>query len=122
MNASYQLLVSAALALSSVLPSASGALADNLSCNTGPTIIFKRKADLPGPVLSLIEKDGPMADGGEPFQSTDIVSNPALPLRRFISAYQYACDLAINYERGGRGLARESILLRHTEGGWIVRK
>jgi hypothetical protein len=122
MNASYRMLVSAGLALSGALTSASGTLADNLLCEAGPAIVLKRKADLPRPVLNLIEKDGPMADVGEPFQSTDIVSNPALPLRRFISAHQYACDLVINYERGGRGLARETILLRQTEGGWIVRK
>jgi hypothetical protein len=122
MRAGYRLLLSAAFALSGVLTSASDTLADNLPCDTGPAIVLKRKADLPRPVLNLIEKDGPMADAGEPFQSTDIVSNPALPRRRFISAYQHACDLAINYERGGRGLGRETILLRQTEGGWTVRK
>ena len=122
MHAGYRLLLSAAFALSGALTSASGTLADNLPCDAGPAVAIERKADLPRPVLDIIEKGRPMADVGEPFTSTDVVSDPSLPTQRFISAYQNACDLAVNFERGGRAAGRGLILLRQTEHGWLARE
>jgi hypothetical protein len=85
-------------------------------CNT-----IKQKADLPQPVLALIAKVEPMADVGEPFEMTDALIGPPLPFQRFIAAQQSGCDLAINYEQGGRGYSHGLILLRQIGGDWMVR-
>jgi hypothetical protein len=114
-------LSAAALALAGSLALASGAAADDPACNDSVTVVFKRKADLPQPVLTLIAKVEPMADVGEPFEKTDVVSHPPLPVLRFISAQQRGCDLAINYERGGRGYSRDVLLLRQVGSDWMVR-
>jgi hypothetical protein len=121
MRGGYGSLLSTALILSCSLTLASGCSADNSVCNSNATIAFKRKADLPRPVLDLIEKATRMADAGEPFEKTDVVGNPPLPFQRFISAEQHDCNLAINYEQGGRGYSHGVILLRQTGDDWSVR-
>ena len=120
MHGGYRVLLSVVLALSGALTSRS--FADDPTCDGSVTVVFKRKADLPQPVLALIAKVGSMADVGEPFEKTDAVaSNPPLPFQRFISAEQRGCDLTINYERGGRAYGRDVILLRQVGGDWMVR-
>jgi hypothetical protein len=122
MHGRCRLILSAALALSGALTLASRSFADDPTCNGSVTVVFKRKTDLPPPVLALIAKVEPMADVGEPFEKTDAVgSNPPLPFQRFISAEQRGCDLTINYERGGRAYGRDVILLRQVGGDWMVR-
>ncbi|MGA8697779.1 MAG: hypothetical protein WB689_28880, partial [Xanthobacteraceae bacterium] len=71
--------------------------------------------------LALIAKVEPMADVGEPFEKTDAVIGPPLLFQRFIAAQQLGCDLAINYEQGGRGYSHGLILLRQVGGDWTVR-
>ena len=121
MHGGYRLLLSAVLALPGALTLASRSFADAPTCDGSVTIVFKRKADLPPPVLALIAKVEPMADVGEPFEETDVVIGPPLPFQRFIAAQQRGCDLAINYEEGGRGYSHGLILLRQIGGDWMVR-
>jgi hypothetical protein len=121
MHGGCRLVLSATLALSGVLTLASRSFADDPTCDGSVTVVFKRKADLPQPVLALIAKVEPMADVGEPFEKTDVVIGPPLPFQRFISAQQWGCDMAINYEQGGRGYSHGLILLRQNGGDWMVR-
>jgi hypothetical protein len=121
MHGGWRLLLSAALALSGALTLASRSFADDPTCDGSVTVVFKQKADLPLPVLALIAKVEPMADVGEPFEKTDAVIGPPLPFQRFIAAQQWGCDLAINYEQGGRGYSHGLILLRQIGGDWMVR-
>ena len=122
MHGGYRVLLSVALALSGALTLASRSFADDPACDGSVAVVFKRKADLPQPVLALIAKVGSMADVSEPFEKTDaVVNNPPLPFQRFISAEQRGCDLTINYERGGRAYGRDVILLRQIGGDWMVR-
>ncbi len=113
MHGGYRVLLSVALALSGAL-TCSPSFADDPTCDGSVTVVFKRKADLPQPVLALIAKVEPMADVGEPFEKTDAVIGPPLPFQRFIAAQQLGCDLAINYEQGGRGYSHGLILLRQS--------
>ena len=119
MHGGYRVLLSVALALSGALTSRS--FADDPTCDGSVTVVFKRKTDLPPPVLVLIAKVGAMADVGEPFEMTDALIGPPLPFQRFIAAQQSGCDLAINYEQGGRGYSHGLILLRQIGGDWMVR-
>ena len=117
MHGGFGLVLSAALALTL----ASRFFADDPTCDGSVTVVFKQKADLPQPVLALIAKVEPMADVGEPFEMTDALIGPPLPFQRFIAARQSGCDLAINYEQGGRGYSHGLILLRQIGGDWMVR-
>jgi len=122
MNGGYRLFLYAVLAFSAALISTTGAFADNPICKNAASIAFTRKADLPRPVVDIIEKLGPMADADEPFEASDVISTPPLPFRRFISATQSGCNLTINYESGGRAHSRGVILLRQTGDTWTVRQ
>jgi hypothetical protein len=122
MNSGYKLFLFAALAFPAALISTTGAFADDPTCKNGASIAFERKADLPRPVLDIVEKLRPMADADEPFQASDVLSDPPLPFYRFTSATQSGCDLTINYESGGRAHATGIILLRQTGDTWTVRE
>jgi hypothetical protein len=122
MSGGYRFLLSAALALCGSLAHASDTVAVDRACIDSSTTFFKRRADLPRPVLNLINKYGPMADAGEPFEISDahVADEPVLPSQRFISARQSGCDLTINYEFGGRAHGFGYILLHQIGSDWTV--
>jgi hypothetical protein len=93
---------------------------DTPSCTDGSTVDFKRRADLPQPVLNIIDKFGPMGDVGAPFEISDVHFDKRLPTKRLVFARQRGCDLTINYEFGGRAHGFGNILLRQIGSEWTV--
>lgn len=81
-------------------------------CDGNQIARFEREADLPHGALSAF--GAPMADKDQPFQSSDIVSTPPLPIYRFVHAERQGCRLSITYEHGGRGHGvDQAILIAH---------
>jgi hypothetical protein len=70
------------------------------------TVITKVKA-LPGPVLQLFtEKGGSrllMANPGDKFEATDVISDSSVPRMRLILAGVLGEKCFVHYEQGGRG-------------------
>lgn len=66
--------------------------------------MVERLADLPAPLRAYFEeREMSLADAGQPFQSTDLVSYPPLPTRSFVRAYHDGDRWAVWFEHGGRG-------------------
>ena len=77
---------------------------DNCTMKHHVSSLF-RFADLPEAVRTdLTDRAGTLADRGEPFNSTDVVTNGDGPGRRFIRAVQSEDNLFVWYEHGGIGL------------------
>ena len=51
-------------------------------CNNGRHVHFERQSDLPDGALSAL--GAPMAEKGQPYQATDVVSDPRLPIYRLL--------------------------------------
>lgn len=62
-------------------------------------------SDLPPEAVERLRtffKEG-FADAGAAFNATDVISDPLVPQRRFVRAYQHRDRWIIWYEHGGRG-------------------
>lgn len=93
--------LSAALLTPSIVPSPVCVTATNLS--------FYSKAELSSGALEAFA--APIADIGQPFQSGDIVTDPQLPIYRFVSAEQRGCTISIVYQYGGQGSGTTAVSL-----------
>ncbi|BBA88942.1 hypothetical protein [Mycobacterium pseudoshottsii] len=69
--------------------------------------------ELPPALLQMLP---PIADVGEPFNSTDSVEDPALPFRRLIRAGHRDVDWFVWYEHGGLGYFWQAVVA-HVESG-----
>jgi hypothetical protein len=115
----YRLVLSAAFALSGLLTLASSSFADDPTCDGSVTVVFKRKADRRCLPSSQKSSRWPMSVSRSRRQMWGLA-------RRYRRKGSYrpsrgGCDLAINYEQGGRGYSHGLILLRHIGGDWTVR-
>ena len=76
-----------------------------------PTSQLNELAKLPGSLKSWIASTiGPMADRGQPFNSTDVVTK-GLPATRFLRAGQFGNYWFLMFERGGFGYSKHILLL-----------
>lgn len=62
-------------------------------CTIAKVARFEREADLPND--AMVAFGAPMAEKGQPFQSTDVITTPQLPIYRFIHAEQQGCELIV---------------------------
>jgi hypothetical protein len=114
------ILLSAVLTLSGSLAQAGEPGPSAPDCTDRATVDFKRRADLPQPVLNIIDKFGPMGDVGAPFEISDVHFDERLPSKRLVFVRQRGCDLTINYEFGGRAHGFGNIFFRQIGSEWIV--
>ena len=68
--------------------------------------LVKEVETLPGPVRNALAQQGDprsvMANPGNPFEATDVISNPSLPPKRLIFAGVSENRWFVHYEQGGR--------------------
>jgi len=65
---------------------------------------LKNKSEIPPAVLVLCtDLQAGMADIGQRWEATDVITNDTLPRKRLIWAVVYQDYYLIHYERGGRG-------------------
>jgi hypothetical protein len=78
----------------------------------------KTFAELPGQVRESFYQftsAKSIAEPDQPFDSTDVLSNPPLPSRRFILGGEAPYFWFVAYEHGGRGLHRHLVGFFHLE-------
>ena len=74
------------------------------------------KNEIPSAVLALCaDTNGRLADIGENWEATDLITDDKLPQKRLIWAAEYKNYYLVHYERGGRGHSFH-ILLAQTKG------
>lgn len=79
---------------------------------------FSQTADLGslpaevGFALHLFVRGGAIANSTEPFEATDVISNPKLPRRRLIGAGTSGDLTFVEYEHGGLGLHQHFALFQ----------
>jgi len=84
-----------------------------------PTLFrpLKSKTEIPPAVLALCsDLHGRMADIGQRWEATDVITNDTLPRKRLIWAVVYQDYYIVHYERGGRGHSFH-VLLAQTRAG-----
>ncbi len=65
---------------------------------------LQSKSEIPSAVLVLCsDLNGRMADIGERWEATDVITNETLPRKRLIWAVVHQDYYLVHYERGGRG-------------------
>ena len=83
-----------------------------------PTVDFPLLADLPPAVRMALAKRDPMAEKGEKFNATDVISlNDPTPRRRFVRAGQWGNFVLVWYEAGGIALFHRVALFRLDDAG-----
>ncbi|WP_240430656.1 hypothetical protein [Mycobacterium shigaense] len=96
-----------ALAVLTAIPASA---APNTRCALTTSVQEVRsKSQLPPELLKLLP---PIADVGQPFNSTDSVSDPNAPFRRLIRAGHRGADWFIWYEHGGAGYSWQAVVAR----------
>ncbi|MDB5724186.1 MAG: hypothetical protein JWQ16_940 [Novosphingobium sp.] len=83
--------------------------------STGSRVIA-RKRDLPLGAAAALGM--PMAEAGGAFKVTDAGPISDLPDRRFVSARQTGCTIALRYEKGGYAHTFETMSLSYQNGRW----
>lgn len=100
-------LMAAALTL---LSAPAAVAAPNIKCPLTTHVQYVRSlAELPPELLGLFP---PLADIGAPFNKTDSVDDPNLPVRRLIRAGHRADDWFVWYERGGVSYFWQAVVAR----------
>ena len=78
--------------------------------------ILSKVSDLPAGIKKLYAVSGTsrvaMADPGQQFEATDVITDPELPTRRLIFAGVAGDRVFVHYERGGIGLSHLVALFR----------
>ncbi len=82
------------------------------------TPVITRVADLPAEVRAALKT--PMADAGAPWQVTDVIATPGLPLARLVGARRDGTTWTVDYERGGIAYSRHRLTLRLVAGRYVA--
>jgi hypothetical protein len=76
------------------------------------------KTEIPPAVLVLCsDLHGRMADIGQRWEATDVITNDTLPRKRLIWAAVYQDYYLVRYEKGGRGHRLHVLLAQARAGG-----
>ncbi|WP_147385544.1 hypothetical protein [Oleomonas cavernae] len=91
------------------------------ACDIADPTVITRQADLPSAARAAIPFT--MADPGEPFHVTDVISpgTEDEPFRRLICAYPYGGGLVIQYEQGGFAYGVMKLLLERSGDRYFAR-
>lgn len=90
-----------------LLLAASGTASPPCSVSDRPTVFELRAL----PAWAREQAPSPMAKRDEPFNPSDIVLPGGPPGRRLICAYPQDADWVVEYEQGGRGYSRRTVVL-----------
>ncbi len=78
-------------------------------------------ADIPTSVYRLCaDTQGRLADPGEKWQITDLITDPTLPTKRLIWAAMSAEYYVVHYERGGRGHSYHVLIATFKQGDTVA--
>jgi hypothetical protein len=101
-------------------PAGSSAQWLNSSCS-----VFNSVASFPGPLKQAFtgvtrQSSFELADPGQPYQATDVVTGPHVPFRRLILAGGCGDMFFVHYERGGIAHTNYIVLFRANAKGELV--
>lgn len=87
------------------------------ACTPGGAPVARVK-DLPPDVQAYLARRGPVADPGEPFNSSDVIADEKVPQQRLISAVSGDDCISVTVERGGRGYSVGTFTFQRIDGHW----
>jgi hypothetical protein len=92
------------------------------SCKSVPARNLNSLNELPEQVQVLLERANAgvsgIADIGEKFNSTDVVDDASVPMRRLVKGLMSGTCIWLTIERGGRGYGIEQIEFQLSAQGW----
>jgi hypothetical protein len=92
------------------------------ACIPVPASAIASLNELPPEVRKLLEQDSPgrrgIADAGEKFNATDVITDAAIPQTRFVAAIAGDDCVNVTVERGGRGYWVQVLAFERAGKGW----
>ena|SRR3990167_4703596 len=104
------------LGLAAIVLVAASGLSAASECALKERQTYARMADLPADAMAALKVR--MAEKGAPYQRSDVMLHPNLPLYQFLRADRTGCRLRIEYLKGGFLLQSGAFLLKQSNGKW----
>ena len=74
--------------------------------------------ELPNDVQKVLTRDGPVADAGGKFNSSDVILDATVPRQRLVAVLIGDNCLRTSVERGGRGYSVRTSTFQRLDGQW----